>query len=282
MKERYLENSITYNCFKYDKMAFVAGPRQAGKTTLAKNLRKNFSKAKYFNWDDREFRKIWGKSLSVWLRENLNLNNKKSLIILDEIHKAKLWKRDLKGIFDIFNKSLDIIVTGSARLNVYKKGSDSLLGRYFLYRLHPFSLGELTKNDSVQPAELINSLRIKTKPSTKNRKILEQLFEFGGFPEPYLNANKNFHRIWQRGRVEKVIREDLRDISRIPELSQIEILVSLLPETISSPLSVRALSEDLEVAYTTVARWLKYLEQLYYCYTLKLFQKIRRSLKERI
>ena len=282
MKERYLEKSITSECLKYNKMAFVAGPRQTGKTTLAKNLMKSFSTAQYFNWDDREFRKIWGKSLSSWLRKNLKLKSDKDiLIVLDEIHKAKYWKRDLKGVFDIFHESLDIIVTGSARLNVYKKGSDSLLGRYFLYRLHPFSLGELSNKTPILPNKLIETASKKSRPSTKNTKILDQLFKFGGFPEPYINAKENFHKVWQRGRVEKVIREDLRDLSRIPELSQIEILVSLLPDTVSNPLSIQSLSEDLEVAYTTVARWIKYLEQLYYSYTIRPYsRKIRRSLKK--
>lgn len=206
------------------------------------------------------------------------------LIIIDEIHKAKLWKRNLKGVYDTLTQPCDIIVTGSARLNVYRKGSDSLLGRYYHFRLHPFSLAELIfeQQDQPVPENLFLDLLARKIPVTaKTEKYFEKLSAFGPFPEPLFAASKRTLNLWQRSRVERIIREDLRDISRLPELSQVEMLASLLPERVASPLSIQSLSEDLEVSYTTVKRWVKYLQELYYLYVLLPYTKsLPRAIKK--
>jgi len=261
------------------KMAFVSGPRQCGKTTLAKIMLKKRGKGIYNNWDDVEFRRIWTKNPSSIIPKK---SKHAPIVIFDEIHKAKLWKRTLKGIYDTLEQPLDIIVTGSARLNVYKKGSDSLLGRYYHFRLHPFSLAEIEKNPVINPDNFLDQVFSKSLNSKKTtQKNLDALMRFGGFPEPFLAQNERHARLWQKGRVEKVIREDLRDLSRIPELSQIEMLTSLIPEKVGSFLSRATLRETLEVSFDTIRRWLTYLKELYYIFELKPYQKsISRTLKK--
>ena len=143
MKNRYLENIIDEFCFGNQKMAFVSGPRQCGKTTFAKMLLDSRKSEAYFNWDNINFRRTWVKNPSEIIPEK---KGKTPLVVLDEIHKDRRWKRNLKGVYDTLAEPCDILVTGSARLNVYKKGSDSLLGRYFHFRLHPFSLRELSNH----------------------------------------------------------------------------------------------------------------------------------------
>lgn len=280
---RYLESIINEVGFTANKMAFVSGPRQCGKTTMAKLLLKQRGEGVYYNWDETKFRRQWTKDPHLILPPNLK--KKKPLIILDELHKAKLWKRSLKGLFDTKNESYDILVTGSARLNVYRKGSDSLMGRYYHFRLHPFSVAELIQNQhSISPDQLIAFLF--SKPHTDSPQAehaLKRLFQFGPFPEPLLAANTKNLNLWQRNRVEKLVREDLRDLSRLPELSQVEMLVSLLPERAAQPLSIKALSEDLEVAYTTIKRWLNYLNELYYFFKLKPYAKsLSRAIKKEV
>lgn len=278
---RYLTEDINNICFVAHKMAFVSGPRQCGKTTMAKALLKQRGVGSYYNWDEVKFRRQWTKDPASILPKTGARNT--PLIILDELHKAKFWKRNLKGLYDTQGDEYNILVTGSARLNVYRKGSDSLMGRYYHFRLHPFSIAELIKEKKfTAPDQLIQKLLSQSsKTSAHMTSLLNQLFQCGPFPEPLFAANPKTLNLWQRNRIEKIIREDMRDLSRLPELSQIEMLASLLPERVAQPLSIQSLSEILEVAYTTTKRWLNYLHELYYCFSVKSYSKsLSRAIKK--
>lgn len=280
-KKRYITEHIEKLCFSRDKMAFIAGPRQCGKTTLAKRLLSARKLGQYYNWDETTFRRLWAKNPSEILPTEQH--SVKPLIVLDEIHKAKLWKRTLKGVFDTMTYPCDILVTGSAKLDIYRKGSDSLMGRYIPFRLHPFSLAELLKNfDILEPELLIEQLFEHTKtPKKANQDSFELLMNLSAFPDPLFDGTMQYLRIWRKTRTDQIVREDLRDLSRLPELSQIEMLIALLPERAASTLSIQSLSEDLEVAYTTIKRWLTYLKQLYYFFEVKPFSNsIIRSYKK--
>lgn len=279
--KRYLYDDIEELALRRNKMAFISGPRQVGKTTLSKSYQKAFKHSVYKNWDESNFRRLWTKSPNDLKHEfDLARIHDNKLIILDEIHKAKGWKQKLKGLFDELGSELNIIVTGSARLNVFKKGGDSLMGRYLNFRLHPLSYGEVTEYPRMDPEKWKESLFVKPKKNSV-QKPLEKLLSYSGFPEPYFAASEKILRIWRKSRNEKIVREDLRDLSRLPELSQVEMLTSLLPGKVGSPLSIQSLREDLEVAHDTVTRWLKYLNQLFYFFEIKPWSKsIPRSLKK--
>lgn len=267
-------------------MAFISGPRQVGKTTLAKSIGSEADKYLYKNWDELSFRKLWTKNPSKLLEElGLSRASQSTVLVLDEIHKCKGWKQKLKGLYDeashVGLTRPQLIVTGSARLNVYRKGGDSLMGRYLHFRLHPFSLSELENIVPQNPDEWRERLFKKAQIKLASQKSLERLMEFGGFPEPLLANNTKILNIWRQGRIEKIVREDLRDLSRIPELSQVEMLMSLLPDKVGSALSVQSLREDLEVSFDTVKRWLQYLQELYYFFDLRPWTKsVARSLKK--
>ena len=278
MKKRTIADAINELCLSRGKMAFVYGPRQCGKTTLGKMLLKKQGAGSYYNWDDIEFRRLWAKDP----KRVIPGTGRNPLIVLDEIHKAKSWKRSIKGIYDTLEKPVNFFVTGSARLTVYRKGSDSLLGRYLPFRLHPFTLGELTRTRLKGPDEVMELLFSgATRNSVSSTRTMKDLLVYGAFPEPFLAQNEKIARLWRQNRMERVIREDLRDLSRIPELSRIEMLAALLPERVGAPLSLNSLREDLEVSYDTVKRWLGHLSELYYTFLIRPYhKKVTRSLKK--
>jgi predicted AAA+ superfamily ATPase len=284
-KNRYLADVLEEMAFRFGKMAVVSGPRQVGKTTMARQILKARDIGAYHTWDDIDFRKVWVKGptqVAGLVLHGTKDGERMPLLILDELHKDKKWKNSLKGLFDLFHDQMNILVTGSARLNVFKKGGDSLLGRYFSFRLHPLSVAELCDSRLDEPLSLIDTLwsgQRKAPPSV--RETFEKLLKFGGFPDPYFNADERFSNLWRVGRLEKIIREDLRDLSRLPELSQVELLAALLPEKIGSTLSIQSLRQDLEVAHDTIKRWLQYLESLYFHFVVKPYSKrLPRSLKK--
>ena len=265
IRPRYLEPFIAADLKQ--KMVLLAGPRQVGKTTLAMELMGEDDR--YYNWDNRADRKAilaaeWPISPSV--------------IVLDEIHKYRFWKRWLKGEFDKHRRRHRFLVTGSARRDIYRKGGDSLQGRYHHYRLHPFTYAELIGHEHKQ--EPFRELRIS---KSKHRDTLERLLQFGGFPEPALAARPRAHRRWQKEHVDRFFREDVRDLGAVRDISLIEILADLLPDRVGSLLSINSLREDLEVSHKAVSHWLDVLERLYFTFRLPPFvtKKVRSIKKDR-
>jgi len=255
MKPRYLREGVEEDLA--EKMVFVGGPRQVGKTTFALSLLgedQDESSPAYLSWDvlaDRE----------DILAARIPGGQKR--IVFDEIHKYARWRNLIKGLYDKNRSSISFIVTGSARLDYYRKGGDSLQGRYHYHRLHPFSVME---NDSVPDTQLV-----------------ERLLRFGGFPEPFLRGETRFHRRWMREHSSRVLYEDLRDLENVREVSMLELLLGHLPACVGSPLSVASLSKLLLVAHDSVERWLSIFERLYVCYRIPPFgaKRIRAVRKEK-
>jgi hypothetical protein len=278
---RYLKGSVEETLSTERKMAFVCGPRQVGKTTVARGLLAKADRG-YFNWDvDGHRRAILRDPDGFWATGS-NLGEKRTRIVLDEIHKYPRWKRFLKGLFDAHRDSLEVLVTGSGRLDVYQKGGDSLLGRYDLFHLHPFTLGELLAQGNqtvLSPSEL--GQRIEAPGVVPGAaEGLDLIERFTGFPEPLFAAQEQRMQRWRRSRRQLVLREDLRDLSRIRDIGLVDQLVALLPERIGSPLSVNALREDLQVAFDTVKGWLATLERLYFLFELRPFSgRLARTLR---
>lgn len=265
--DRYLSRNILTDLV--NKMVFVGGARQVGKTTLAKELlAKKFDISFYYNWDYTPDRK---KIISN------ELPGESSLLIFDEIHKYKKWKNLIKGIYDTYKTKYKIIVTGSAHLNIFRKGGDSLLGRYHYYTLHPFSLAELENiNNEFRPFE-----ELIFKP-TFYKSGFEKLFTFGGFPEPLLAQDNKVLRRWHIEKSERLFREDIRDIENIRDINSMMLLKDLLPSRAAGPLSINNLSEDLEVSHRAVTNWLNILDTFYYTFRIYPFssKKIRSIKKE--
>ncbi len=218
------------------KMVFISGPRQCGKTTLAKKIIENFESSEiqaYMNWD-------FGEDRENILKEQFPAGS--GILVLDEIHKYSRWRQVVKGLFDKRNHELKILVTGSGKLDYYRHGGDSLQGRYYSYRLHPFSLNEV---------------------STGEKDDLLSLFHYGGFPEPFLLASEKETRRWSRDYRSRVINEDLSSLENVKDISLLELLALRLPELVGSPLSINAIRHDLQVTHQSVSRWLLMLERVF-------------------
>ncbi|MEK7085618.1 MAG: ATP-binding protein, partial [Patescibacteria group bacterium] len=271
-RDRYLEKTIVADL--KEKMVFIGGPRQVGKTTLAKLIgSKNYKNPQYLNWDNREDRK---NIIAGSFQANADL------LVFDELHKFKNWKNYLKGIFDKYRNRYAILVTGSARLDLYRKGGDSLLGRYHHYRLHPFSLVEINKNKTVQKP--MKELKFPDKNPGKTAKIFKELFEFGGFPEPLFHKSQKVLRRWHNDRLDRLIKEDIRDTTVIRDLSGLQVLVELMEEKAAGQLSVNSLREDLQVNHKTASLWVDILEQFYfhfrvYPFAAKTIKSLRKEAK---
>ena len=263
MIKRYLERHILEDL--KEKMVFICGPRQVGKTTLAKETgQKHFSdNYAYLNWDNRQDRK-------AILSESFPAD--KGLCIFDEIHKYKSWKNYLKGEYDKYKDKFSILVTGSARMDIYRKGGDSLLGRYHSYCLHPFSLGELLG----QEADFLPFGKLVFSDKRKEcAQLLEILLKFGGFPEMFSKQSERALRRWHNERVDRLVKEDIRDIENLRDISALQILVELLPQKVGALFSLNSLREDLKVTHKTISLWVDILEKFYYHFRIYPFQSSR-------
>ena len=251
MIERRLEPVILKDIEQ--KMVLIAGPRQCGKTTLAKAVaaKTNWASA-YYNWDiDRHRKSLLHGRLDAGAR----------LWLLDEIHKYRRWKNWLKGLFDEHHPRHAFLITGSAKLDTYSRGGDSLQGRNYFHRMHPFTLPELLGRKAVPSVEEMFSFNDSILLESA-QKILNDLLARGGFPEPFLSSHQEAAR-WRLAYGTLLVREEVRSLETIQELDKMELLLDRLPGTVGSVLSINSLREDLEVAFETARNWIRVFEKLY-------------------
>jgi len=246
--DRYLEKFIRKDL--EEKIVLLSGPRQVGKTTVSKQLTTSHA---YLNYDASSDRRII--HAQEWDRDA-------ELVIFDELHKMKKWKSWIKGVYDTEGISPSLLVTGSARLDTYRKGGESLAGRFFYYRLHPLTVKEICSY-----------------LGEKSETALDKLVKLGGFPEPYLKNSETFAKRFRRIHTDTIVREDLLDLERVRDIKSIEILIDLLRTRVGSTTSYTALANDLQVSIHTVKHWLQILENLYIIFPIRPYHKnIARSL----
>lgn len=246
--EREQKSAIVRDLSK--KMVFLTGPRQAGKTTLAKSIAPLFSSSVYLSYDHFKDREIILRE--GWLPST-------ELIILDEIHKMPEWKNYLKGLYDTKSPNQKILVTGSARLEVFKEAGDSLAGRYFLHRLLPLSPSECDK--------------------MKVPYSLDHFLARGGFPEPFLAETSTDASRWRLQYVDSLLREDVLDFENINNVKAIRLTFELLRQRVGSPISYNSIAEDVAISPTTVKKYIHILEALYIVFRVTPFsENIARSL----
>jgi predicted AAA+ superfamily ATPase len=241
---RYLAPYILEDLQK--KMVFIGGPRQVGKTTLAKMIMdRHFPEGRYFNWDfDEDRQDILKKK---WAGNN-------TLLVFDELHKYPMWKRWIKGVYDTAGEIHSFLVTGSARLDIYRRGEDSLMGRYHYWRLHPFTLDEIP-------------------PEISRKDAFARLMTVGGFPEPFLEGDERTARRWRRERFDRVLREDVRDLESIKNVQLLSLFLDALRRRVGGLVVLSNLATEIEISPKTAKTWLEILERMYLVFSIRPFTR---------
>ena len=265
---RVLEKIIQW---REKEMKFISGPRQVGKTFIARE-----ASSRYFNWDTVEVKKAFQKN--PYFFRDLSADDR--LVVFDEIHKRRDWKKLLKGYFDSPDKDEDFLVTGSGRFDQYRRGGDSLQGRYFAYVLWPLCLDEICVED--QSSVKLNQPRIFSEwAPPKSGCDDADLIKFGGFPLAFIKKDPRYLNRWNRQYLERLVKEDVLDFAALKNVDKLELMVRLLPERITSPVSEKSLGEDVEVSPITIKNWLRLLNVLYFMFPVNPFsRKIQRSVKK--
>jgi hypothetical protein len=255
---------------RHRQMALVSGARQVGKTTACRSIADA-----YLNWDNADDRRRLLRGPAA-LAEALQLDRLRArppVAALDELHKYTKWKALLKGFFDTYGDRVHLIVTGSSRMDVFRRGGDSLMGRYLLYRMHPFSVGESLRTDL--PAKELHS------PAEVVSADWNALWEHGGFPEPFLRRDSRFTRRWRSLRQEQLSREDLREVAQVSDLGTMETLMQLLAERSAQQLVFSSLAREIQVSVDTVKRWIDLLARLHYGFMVRpWFKNVAKALRK--
>ncbi|MEN9578568.1 MAG: hypothetical protein RJA70_1577 [Pseudomonadota bacterium] len=253
------------------QMVFLAGPRQVGKTTVARKAADI-----YLDWDlSTDQQLIVAGSQAVAERAGLSqLREHVPVLAFDELHKFGAWKNWLKGFFDSYAERSRVVVTGSSRLDVYRRGGDSLMGRYFLYHMHPLSVAELLKVE-VPGAKLVRP------PAALAEPVWQALWQHGGFPEPFTKRSRTFSLRWHSHRINQLLREDIRDLTRVQELGQLSALATLLSQRSGDQLVYSNLATEVRVAEDTVRRWVQTLVSLHLGFVVRpWFRNVAKSLRK--
>ncbi|WP_168442666.1 ATP-binding protein [Pontiella desulfatans] len=265
--KRIYESIITDHFQRNAEMLFISGARQVGKTTTTRGFA---TEGLYLDWDVQEDRSdiIQGqRHLSDRLGASVG-----QTIVFDELHKFADWKNFIKGFYDLHRPlAWKTIVTGSTRLDTYRKGGDSLLGRYFHLQMFPLSTAELARTE-FSPQDVHS-------PEKIDAEAWEALLEFGGFPQPLLKAEKRFHRQWRRTRQDRLFQEDIRTLGGAYDLAKIELLAELILLNASSSLNHSSYARSVRASVESIQRWITLLQQLSYCFTIRPWTKnIARSI----
>ena len=271
-KKRIYDALLAEHLATHRQMAFVSGSRQVGKTTTCRNLSDG-----YVNWDNVDDRELIlsGPGALVDRFGLARLRKTLPTAMFDELHKYPRWKQFLKGFFDTYADQTRIIVTGSSRMDTYRRGGESLMGRYFLYRMHPFSVAETLYLD------LPDAKRIVRDPKKIKAADFDALWSHGGYPEPFIKRDNRFSRRWHGLRQEQLLREEVRDFTRIQQIGQLEILVNLLKSRSTGQLVYSNLAKHVRVSVDTIRRWMDALCGLHLGFVIKpWFKNVSRSLRK--
>ena len=255
--KRVYESIIKEHFERNEQMLFLSGARQVGKTTTAKSV---LGTGLFFDWDLQGDRTdiISGQR---HLADRMGSEPSRR-VVFDELHKYADWKNFIKGLYDLYSKlHWQFIVTGSSRLDTYRKGGDSLVGRYFHLQMFPLSTAELVRPEF--------SANVIHPPKEIDSATWDALLAFGGFPQPLLKADRRFYRQWARTRRDRLLQEDIRTLGGAYDVAKIEVLAELIRSNAAASLNYTSFARIVRASVESIQRWIVLLQQLAYCFTLR-------------
>jgi uncharacterized protein len=269
---RTIQNYWISDNWLKNRMLFLSGPRQVGKTTLVTSTlcQKN---AGYFNWDSRKVRMAYQKDPDFFS------SPEQTWICFDEIHKRPKWKDILKGAYDDYRDKHRFVITGSARLEMFKRSGDSLVGRYFHTHLFPINIPDLCQTDFQIPENAEDLAQLAA--SSPDMKEVDDLLALGGFPEPFFSGSDRFWKRWSLNHHDLIVQEDLKDLTRVIEIDKITALLEMIKPSVGSTISLRHLANDLETTHGSIQRWLQNLNKVHLIFPVAPYTKnVRRTYRQ--
>ena len=282
-KERDLYRAIQKFMPLRQIMAFT-GLRRVGKTTLMRKIIEDAIKKEkfepkrviYFSFD--EFREAEIKAVlnSYGELTGNNLKEGKYLLLLDEVQKVSNWEDQLKGIYDLYERHMKIIVSGSESLFIRSKSKETLAGRIFEFKIEPLSF-----------REFLSFKEIKFEPIPIYKKELERLFEefalTQGFPELINIRDKEIIKKYiKESIIEKVVFRDMQKLFNIKDISIIDSLLNIFLEEPGQIIEISELANDLKVSRQTLSNYLTYLENAFLIRKLYNFSRNRRKIERKL
>ncbi len=284
METRAIYQALWKDLAVEKSMIFLSGPRQVGKTTFMQEIiAKAYPKTTYFNWDILDNKKTLLQDPYFFQAVDFS-GAGQPLVILDEIHKYRQWKNYLKGVYDKFHDRFSFAILGSGRLDISKRAGDAMTGRFLEMHLFPFTAAELSRSKMDIKQFLTNPFSGMDFPDAAySDSVWKELFNLGGFPEPFLSGKESAWRRWSANYGRQIIREDMRSLNEIKLIDDIETLFSLLPTKVGSPVSINNLATDLQVSFPAVKSWLNLFDYFYLTFRISPWTKkvSRAILKEK-
>ena len=268
MYQRLIKNKVE-RALASSPVTLITGPRQAGKTTLAKEFQ--YSDREYLTFDDP-------KTLNEAKQDPMKFIQKRDIVILDEIQLFPELFRVIKLSVDNDRRYGRFLLTGSANVLEMPEMADSLVGRIRRIELLPLARAEIEGNVPTFLENLLTGSFENLNPPKISMDEIIELACLGGFPE-ILGETEAFREEWFENYIDSTIVRDFANIALMEKLDVAPDLIELLAAYSGKLLNYTKVSSGLRVNYKTVKRYIKLLERLY---LIKILRPLHADIRSQI
>lgn len=270
--KRIYQSVIEEHLESHQQMVILEGPRASGKTCLLDAVKESVGDFVILDWcisADRELilagpEKIYSK---------INHASQLPIVAFDNLYLYKEWKNLLKGYYDVLSGRCKLIIIMAEKTDVYRTGQDSMMGRYFSYHIHPYSVAELCGRSDFTKEYV--------PPQKLSEEVWNNLFVYGGFPEVFNKSKKAFHATWQNNFRNSIIKHDIRELSKINNSQLLDLLSQILIQSVGEPLNFSRIARNMQSTTPSVQSWYQLLLDHYYGFMILPWSKdIKRTIRK--